>query len=193
MRPALPIEINLTAVLMAVEGQTPLVYAARGGESLGLPSGPFDPLKHRTLEIGLRSFAQEQAGQALGYVEQLYTFGDRGRHAAERARGEVDASPHVVSIGYLALTRIADRGAAHFAPLYACFPWEDWRGGKPALIDAMIRPALESWARGADQRGAGIDRRALSPVERVALYFGSDTLPFDEEKVLERYELLYEA
>ncbi|MFN3483128.1 MAG: NAD regulator, partial [Rhabdaerophilum calidifontis] len=129
MRPALPIEINLTAVLMAVEGQTPLVYAARGGESLGLPSGPFDPLKHRTLEIGLRSFAQEQAGQALGYVEQLYTFGDRGRRAAERARGEVDASPHVVSIGYLALTRIADRGAAHFAPLYACFPWEDWRGG----------------------------------------------------------------
>lgn len=189
----LPIEINLTAVIMVVEGQAPLVYAARDGEGvLSLPSGPFDPLRHRTLEIGLRSFARAQAGLGLGYVEQLYTFGDRGRHASERGGGEAMESPHVVSIGYLALTRM-ERPGARFAELYALFPWEDWRGGKPAVIEAEILPALRAWAGQSSAKAAAADRRALSPKERIALYFGADAVPFDEEKVLERYELLYEA
>jgi hypothetical protein len=64
---------------------------------------------HRTLELGLRAFASEQAGLTLGYVEQLYTFGDRGRQAEERlATAPVSENPHVVSIGYLALTRQDD-------------------------------------------------------------------------------------
>jgi hypothetical protein len=71
----------------------------------GLPFGPFDPEGHRTFEIALRAFVTEQTGFDLGYVEQLYTFGDKGRDAP---RAEVGAgAARVVSIGYLALTPAA--------------------------------------------------------------------------------------
>ena len=78
-----PIEIGLTAAIVAIEGNEPLILTASGAEAgnlPGLPFGPFDALSHRTFEIGLRAWVEEQAGLRLGYVEQLYTFGDRGRH-----------------------------------------------------------------------------------------------------------------
>jgi len=127
-----PIEIGLTAAIVAIEDHEPLVLTARGADGLtGLPFGPFDAPSHRTFEIGLRAWVEEQAGLRLGYVEQLYTFGDRGRHA--RA-----GDAHVVSIGYLALTRAADdavrSAGATFEPWYRFFPWEDWREEPPAII-----------------------------------------------------------
>ena len=73
----------------------------------GLPFGPFDPLAHRTFEIGLRAWVEAQTGLRVGYVEQLYTFGDRGRHARPGRH-----RPHMVSVGYLALTRMPDNAAA---------------------------------------------------------------------------------
>lgn len=194
------IEINLTAVIMAVQADQPVVYASSLGPDLprGLPSGPFDPVNHRTLELGLRGFAQDQAGLDLGYVEQLYTFGDRGRTlldvpAKPLPRAAEMLTPHVISIGYLALTRVIPGGepATNFQPLYSYFPWEDWRGGTPAILERDILPALHALAD--ESAAAGHDRRALSRRERIALHFGSDGLPFDEEKVLERYELLYGA
>ncbi len=98
-----PIEIGLTAAIVAIEGNEPLILTASGsdGDKLtGLPFGPFDAVSHRTFEIGLRAWVEEQTGLRLGYVEQLYTFGDRGRHTMP---GDTDV--HVASIGYLALTR----------------------------------------------------------------------------------------
>ena len=78
-----PIEIGLTAAIVAIEGNEPLILTASAGDGdklAGLPFGPFDAVAHRTFEIGLRAWVEEQAGLRLGYVEQLYTFGDRGRH-----------------------------------------------------------------------------------------------------------------
>jgi hypothetical protein len=194
----LAIEINLTSVIMVMQGDEPMVYASAfdAAGSPGLPSGPFDPVQHRTLELGLRSFTAVQAGLEFGYVEQLYTFADRGRHAGEALREEAGADkPHVVSIGYLALTRIAAGAApkAHFHDLYRFFPWEDWRGGRPAIIEADILPRLDNWARDADPVGEGTRRLGLTRQDRVAMLFGTEGQTFDEEKVLERYELLYEA
>jgi hypothetical protein len=192
---ATAIEINLTAAIVAVERDTPLILVAgRGGgtaDEAGLPSGPFDPLRHRTFEIGLRSWVIEQTALDIGYVEQLYTFGDRGRHAH---RGDV--GPHVVSVGYLALTRRPDDGTsltaagAGFLPWYHFFPWEDWREGRPTLLDEALLPRLAAWA--AEPPAPGADRRPGRPT-RLRLAFGSEAMPWDEERVLERYELLYEA
>jgi len=101
----------------------------------------------------------------------------------------------VLSVGYLALTRIPrdDTGlkaaGARFEPWYKFFPWEDWRGGRPQLLDQTILPALTSWAK-AVPRELG---RALGRGERLKLAFSVDGARWDEEKVLERYELLYEA
>ncbi len=102
-QPLTPIEIGLTAAIVAIEGNEPLILTASASDDklAGLPFGPFDAVSHRTFEIGLRAWVEEQAGLRLGYVEQLYTFGDRGRHARSEDRG-----PHEVSVGYLALTRL---------------------------------------------------------------------------------------
>ena len=85
-----PIEIGLTAAIVAVEDGEPAILVAGDGEKgearAGLPFGPFDPLAHRTFEIGLRAWVEAQTGLRVGYVEQLYTFGDRGRHAGPAMR-----------------------------------------------------------------------------------------------------------
>src|SRR5215831_16462806 len=181
--PLTPIEIGLTAAIVTMEGEEPAILvagdAAKGETRAGLPFGPFDPLAHRTFEIGLRAWVEAQTGLAVGYVEQLYTFGDRGRHARPG-----DTGAHVVSIGYLALTRMPENLAAlratgaGFEPWYRFFPWEDWREKRPEILDKVILPLLEDWAG-----------RPAKPAPTRALG-GS---PWDEEKVLDRYELLYEA
>jgi hypothetical protein len=193
--PLTPIEIGLTAAIVAVEADAPMILVASesgGGQArAGLPFGPFDPLSHRTFEIGLRAWVEAQTGLRVGYVEQLYTFGDRGRHAQAG-----DTGPHVVSIGYLALTRKPEHAAvlreasAAFEPWYRFFPWEDWRAGRPAVLDDTILPLLREWA----QRPPGHEpTRALGRHERLRQCFGVAGSPWDEEKVLDRYELLYEA
>jgi hypothetical protein len=185
-----PIEIGLTAAIVAIEGNEPLILTASGSEGdklAGLPFGPFDAVSHRTFEIGLRAWVEEQAGLRLGYVEQLYTFGDRGRHTQA-------GDTHVASIGYLALTRPADNAArapgATFEPWYRFFPWEDWREAKPDIIERGIFPELNRWA---EQSEAPETTRALGRKDRVRLYFGTEGAHWDEERVLDRYELLYEA
>jgi hypothetical protein len=191
--PLKPIEIGLTAAIVATEDNEPLILTASAddnGRLTGLPFGPFNAVAHRTFEMGLRDWVAEQTGLRLGYVEQLYTFGDRGRHAEA---GNSDA--HLVSIGYLALTRKAADNAgpatgAAFEPWYRFFPWEDWRQDRPDIIEGHILPALTEWA--AENEDAGT-RRALGRKDRVRLYFGIEGAHWDEERVLDRYELLYEA
>jgi hypothetical protein len=191
-----PIEIELTAAIVAVEAEEPaILVAGDAGKDVarfGLPSGPFDPLAHRTFEIGLRAWVEAQTGLRVGYVEQLYTFGDRGRHAHPG-----DTGPHAVSIGYLALSRLPDSvgvlraAGAGFEPWYRFFPWEDWREGRPRILDDTILPLLKEWA------GASVKQveppRALGRRERVRHNFGTGDRTWDEERVLDRYELLYEA
>jgi hypothetical protein len=68
---------------------------------------------------------------------------------------------------------------------YHYFPWEDWRDSRPAMIDSAILPALKKFVKDAPNAETAELRR-----ERVNVCFGEG---WDEERVLERYELLYEA
>lgn len=186
------IEIGLNAVIVSMAGAEPRLLAVEDDAvPPALPFGPFDPTRHRTMEVSLRETVEAQAALHLGYVEQLYTFGDRGRH---RLPG--DLGPHVVSVGYLALTSMEGRTEAisdgvGWRSWYALFPWEDWRDGRPQILDQVIVPALERWADLPDQEGASpnLPSRAV----RLKRAFGTGDFPFDEERVLERYELLYES
>src|SRR6202521_1238892 len=174
-----PIEIGLTPAIGTVEADEPAILVAgdgsKGETRAGLPFGPFDPLAHRTFEMGLRAWVAAQTGLTVGYVEQLYTFGDRGRHARPD-----DTAAHVVSIGYLALTRMPDNVAALRAagagvePGFRFSPWEDWREQRPGILDKVIQPLLDDWAGRSDKPEPG---RALGRRERVRLCFAGGRGP----------------
>ncbi len=183
--------IGLSAVIIALREGEGVVLTVRPRDSRtertstleGLPFGPFDPHDHRTFELALREFVTRQTRFELGYVEQLYTFGDKGRDAPLADVGA--GAARVISVGYLALAPAAvDTQAPDtaWASLSRFFPWEDWRGGRPELIDAAIAPALENWA------GRSAQRRS-----RARLLFALEGAEWNEARVLERYELLYEA
>jgi hypothetical protein len=197
------LQIGLHAAVISVDADTPQYLTVQGSDPQGhmldgLPFGPYQPIKHRTLDTGLRNWVEEQTRLKLGYVEQLYTFGDIGR-----MHGEADEAESFVSVGYLALVRKPEHSAAA-APLewrswYDHFPWEDWRQGPPVQLTDQLMPALADWVASApSERSAasGLDRQV-----RFRLAFGCELqnprnptiIAWDEERVLERYELMYEA
>lgn len=169
---------DLIAVLVAVTDAQPRVMTIR--DAGALPSGPFE-LAHRSLQSGLRAWVEQQTGHPLGYLEQLYTFADRDRAGVGGQR--------VISISYLGLTREepAPKGrATGWRGWYDYFPWEDHRSGPPPFIEEIVLPSLRAWV---ERAGAGRDQR----LQRAAIAFGFDGAPWNEELVLQRYELLYEA
>jgi hypothetical protein len=196
--------INLIAVIVAVTNDAPRVLIvdqnlnqtaglaaaaadpSPGPGHLALPNGPFEPQLHESLEIGLRSWVEAQTGLDLYYVEQLYTFGNRFRDP-----GEIDGGPRVVSVAYIALTHEASAGGqnAHWRDWYGFLPWENWRSGRPAVMEAHIEPALQSWVRQSKSQSTRKQRQ-----ERVNVTFGQPSATdMDAVLSLERYELLYEA
>ena len=189
------ISVGLNAVIVAVTDDEPRLLTIErsdrvptggGSDAPALPFGPLDPAGHRTLELGLRSWVREQTGLELGYVEQLYTFADRNRDPRERAGG-----PRVVSIAYLALVRegrVAGGRQARWRGFYEFLPWEDGRAGRPVLIESVVAPVLARWVTAAPSTEARRARR-----ERADIAFGLRGAAFDGVRVLERYELLYEA
>lgn len=179
------IVIGLSAVVAALRGGEASVLTVRTSEGLGLPFGRFDPDGHRTFELALRAFVTAQTGFTLGYVEQLYTFGDKGRDAPVADLHGLDVgAARIVSVGYLALTPAADDSAPDtaWAPWSRFFPWEDWRSGRPQVLDQVIGPQLGRWAGNDEARAS-----------RARLTFALEDAGWNEERVLERYELLYEA
>ena len=187
--------VGLNAVIAAVTREVPRILtvgrtdleAGNGGTAVdSLPFGPLDPEEDRTLELGLRRYVREQAGMELGYAEQLYTFGDRHRDPRELRGG-----PRVISVAYLALgreERLRAGGDARWRDAYRFLPWEDWREGRPEVIEREIAPALARWQAEASSRPA---RRARA--ERAEIAFGLRGVAWDGERVLDRYELLYEV
>jgi len=195
------VHAELVAVLAAVTQGQPRVLTTCEGRLL--PAGPF-AAEHRSLQMGLREWVEAQTHHPLGYVEQLYTFADRDRANAEGAR--------VISVSYLGLTREADAGVgsatmavqaartteppddellsvqASWQDWYRYFPWEDWRAGAPAILVSHIEPALREWAR--QGKPSELAERRWG---RASLAFGWGEWQWNEDLVLQRYELLYEA
>ena len=174
--------IGLNAVVTALVGGEPHVLCARRGDDRALPFGPFRPDDHRTFDLGMRALIEAQTGLAPAYVEQLYTFGDEGREVARATLEGGEATDRVVSVGYLALMREAGaaQAGAQWCPWYELFPYEDRRDG--GALPASLTQALDDWAADDPQRAA-----------RAALAFGLGQHPWEEERALDRYELLYEA
>jgi hypothetical protein len=174
---AVAIAAELIAVIVAVTGDQPRVLTINHGQAL--PSGPFVS-GHRSLQSGVRSWVEQQTHHPLGYVEQLYTFADRDRTDGDAQR--------VVSISYLGLTReavIAGGPDAGWQGWYRYFPWEDRRKGDAGSVDPA---GLLEWADAVPDSAMRRERR-----RRVAINFGLEGERWNEELILQRYELLWEA
>lgn len=175
------LRVGLNAAILAVTAESPRVltvsHAASGHPAL--PFGPLDPIQDRTLELSLRGWVREQTGLEVGYVEQLYTFGDRDRDPFSTTDGRV------ISVAYLALVHeeAPAKGTARWLDVYAFFPWEDRRDGPPARLEEDLLPALERWVRDDPSRRK----------ERAQIAFGLGKAPWDPERALERYEIAWEA
>jgi hypothetical protein len=182
---AAPASVGLNAVIISVDGTTPRLLTvehspgAPGCTCEGLPLCYLGPGPDRTLEKVVRRLVGDDIGLPVRYFEQLYTFGDLERVAGQRE----------LAVAYLALARHqANTGSvkAQWRDVYELFPWEDWRAGRPGVIDELILPALHGWlARSSPgQRG--------TRTERAELTFGHGQALWDPVRALDRYELLYE-
>ncbi|MFT4190605.1 MAG: hypothetical protein QM617_03655 [Comamonas sp.] len=184
---------ELVAVLVAVTQGHARILTTRDGQAL--PSGPFEST-HRSLQSGMRAWVESQTHHPIGYIEQLYTFADGDRAAL----GE-----RVISVSYLGLTREsaptstltpthdtpatqAD-GRAQWRDWYRYFPWEDQRQPQAqALLAQYLVPALQAWSQAAPEAGTRQRRRM-----RIDTAFGLQGAGWNEDFILQRYELLYEA
>ncbi len=178
------VSAELIAVIVAVTAGVPRVLTIAGGALL--PSGPLSP-KHRSLQAGLRAWVERQTHHPLGYVEQLYTFADNNR-APRNSPGQALAA-RAISISYLGLTReqpSRQEEGVGWTGWYRYFPWEDQRA--QAVEAPFLARALRAWA----QAGAtAAERKARR--QRSAISFGLEGKRWNDEMVLQRYELLYEA
>jgi hypothetical protein len=198
------LELSLDAVVIAVQASRPVTHVRLPRAALlqtqhGLPRtallqtpdevpmlllhqhtlpGGLLEAQDQTFERGMRRIIRAQTELTVGYAEQLYTFGDANRQAAQSA---LVLSPlRAVSSCYLALVR--DNQAlknSQWQPIYHCLPWEDWRS---QTMSADLLASVQKWA-------------APDPdlAERVAIAFGLEGCQLDSERVLERYELLWQA
>lgn len=165
--------VSLEAVVVAVTDDRPRILTVTGTGDPLLPSGPLDAAADATLERAMRRLIDEQTGLSVGYVEQLYTFGDRNR------RRVTDADEgRLLGVAYLVLTRETPT-TAEWVDWYHLFPWEDRR--VPGDLGDPV-PRLVEWSEGDPER-----------VERVQIAFGLEPTPWDPVRALDRYELLYGA
>jgi hypothetical protein len=178
-REAASVAAELIAVIVAVTGGEPRVLTIDQGRAL--PSGPFSSTE-RSLQASLRTWVERQTHHPLGYMEQLYTFADPGRTGGSDRR--------IVSVSYLGLTReapVSGGPGAGWRDWYRFFPWEDRRKASSILADSFS-PGLRYWAEDAPDAASRRQRW-----RRVVINFGLENERWNEELILQRYELLWEA
>ena len=177
-------QAELIAALAAVTANEPRVMTVQAGKAL--PSGPFES-SHRSLQAGLRDWVESQTGHPVGFLEQLYTFADGDREPGSGA----GTGMRRISISYLGLVReqaAPGAGQPEWHGWYEYFPWEDRRDGTDVQLGRLeqIAAGLKAWSDSEPHLCA--ERR-----QRVGFTFGLNGLNWNEDLVLQRYELMYEA
>jgi hypothetical protein len=143
------------------------------------------------LDQSVRAQASELTGLKFKYINQLVSF------LAPPVLAEA-TSVHEpqLTIGYMVLVHTPPPSPVvpkphattqNWVSCYAYLPWEDWRAGRPAIIEQSILPSLSVWARAAPSATTIQERQ-----DQITLNFGA-VHSWDDERVLERYELMRAA
>jgi hypothetical protein len=201
------IRVGLTAVVLSVHQDQPVVLTAPiqpdGSTATPdhqtavtrLPAGRFSPKGQASLESELRDVVLNAAGMELGYIEQLLTNYDP---SGEAEGSKSDRELPQLSVSYMALTRADTTPLAPGAKWLDCYellPWEDFRGGRPNVLAGQILPGLQDWASDGevDIANAPDGEAPMSRSERVAVSFGLSGRTWDDQRVVDRFDLLLEA
>ncbi len=189
------IPVGLTAAVISLQDDEPVVLVARKEatsepSAAQLPSLAYRPRQHGALDEAVRQQVLRQTGVGVGYVEQLATSFE-----LEHDERRFTASSPRLTIGYLALVRAESEvtpSGSLWQSCYSYLPWEDWRRGKPEILTSHLWPRLEAWARdeSGDRDTADI---TLSRADRLRVAFGANGGRWDDERVLERLDILEEA
>jgi hypothetical protein len=178
-------EVTLVAVVVTLLGEEPSVRVmATADNGLSLPTAPYRLDAASSLDQALRDGVSSTIGLEFGHLEQLDC----------NALVDPASASNRLSIGYLALANLSDVPGAvsesAWKSWYAFFPWEDWRRGRPSILGELLEPRLRVWSEtGGDDEAVG----ALTRLERVRMAFGLDGIGWDEERVVERLDLLERA
>lgn len=156
---------DLITVLMTLGDDAPHVALLRHDQNT-----PTFEESHHSLQKRLCHWAETLTHCPIGHMEQLYTF------SSFPNQGQ---TPHI-HITYLALSSNHPRSC--HGSLYHHFPWEDRRSESGNQKLARFITKIEQWASGHEERQS-----------RIAPAFGLYELPWDDTRVLERYELLWES
>jgi hypothetical protein len=160
-----------------------------------LPAGRFSPKGQASLESELRTVVLHASGMELGYIEQLLT--DYGP-SNEPEGLAINPEQRQLSVSYMALTRadsVPLAPGAKWLDCYELLPWEDFRGGRSSILANQILPGLQRWATDVEVDAASpVDSDApMSRSERVAVSFGLSGRSWDDQRVVDRFDLLVEA
>lgn len=168
--PTMLCEVDLIAVLVTLGTTAPLVLVR---DHNALPSGPLDA-RRASLQRGFHHWAEKLTDCAsINVMEQLYTFADQTAEGNAR---------RLISISYLAIAQNLSDKLNSLGSFYSYFPWEDRRLNVNSASYSKLIDRLNLWADNHPQRRA-----------RIHHYFGLQHNGWDDEKVLDRYELLWEA
>ena len=174
------VTIELTAVLVAVTDEEPRVLTIH--DAAALPSGPFESA-HRSCRQ-----ACVPGSSAKPIIPSVMSSSSTHlRTATALTRGRRAAGVDQLSRSHTGRSGLRQARIRLGRAGIATSPGRTRRGGAPAMVTRVIGPRL---------RALGMLRPTAASVasaERVDSRSGSLAAPWNEELVLQRYELLYEA
>ena len=191
-----PIEIGLTAAIVAVEGDEPMILiagesgrcqAAAGTAVRPVRSGRAPHLRDRLARLG------RSADRAFGRLCRAALHLRRPRPACAGRRHRSACGLDRLS-GADAAAGERRRAASLRRPVRAMVPFLSLGGlARCAARRSSTARSCRCCSTGRRSLDRPVRRLALGRHERLRLCFGVGGRSWDEEKVLDRYELLYEA
>lgn len=200
LSPAPTLQVRVFLVMLAVTDGEPMVCLEQDGAGTddALPAAAFIPGEHQSLEQPLADKNWLDGRQFPSPLQQI---------DCRLAPSAVAAHEQIIDITYLAL-RPPDkvkqpRAASRKEPaanrkwqsIFVYLPWEDWRQGRPQIMETLIRPHLTAWARlgrPSRQRGASVQLQSQRQ-NRVAELFSNDPASWEQDKTVERFQLMVDA
>ena len=183
--------VGLNAALFCTDGlalkiiTVPHINKSRLGDISSLLSGGINQASTLTLEKEMLTIIFNLTSIQPKYIEQLYTFADKGRDPRE-----LIYKSRVISIAYMGVVKhshISDFDNFSWEGVYQFLPWEDKRYPDKKMVH-LIEDFLIAWS----QKESDLDIRKEKK-NRIDICFGTGSSQWDAYKVLDRYELLYES